>query len=159
MVSRLLAGSMLTSIKEGRTMNYSLRKKLLFLGIAMCLASFIAGVAVSSAADSKPVIGKAFVKKGTELGGVVFMNVNGAWMPAEFIFKAVKDQILYVTKKVPPLADTHNGGYILIGDGFAHDCPHHGEEIMEKATIGLPTEQVGDGIAKDGTLRVKVELF
>lgn len=140
-------------------MNYSMRKKLLFLGIAMCVASFIAGVAVSSAADSQAVIGKAFVKKGTELGGVVFKNVNGAQISGEFVFKAVKDQTLYITKKVPPLDGVHNGGYILIGDGFAHDCPHHGEEIMEKATIGLPTEQVGDGTAKDGTLRVKVELF
>lgn len=124
---------------------FSLKLAIVSLTIAaLALAGLVYEVNSTYAAEgtATAVIGKATITKGTEIGGLVTL---GPGEVTGFIFTAFEDQELYIIEKIEPKAGVHNGGYILDASGFAHDCPHHGKEVIEDATIGLPIEMVNDG--------------
>jgi hypothetical protein len=87
-----------------------------------------------------PVIGKATINKGTVL--MIDMMSGGVGT-----VKAIEDQELYILSKVPAKPGAHLGGYLLDGDGFAHNCPVHGKEVMGPSIIILPAETINDGNA------------
>jgi hypothetical protein len=113
-----------------------MRKSLLICFLILCLT---AGMCFAA----ENVIGKAHIKKGTELGGVLV--INNKILP--FVFISAKDQDVYILQSVPPMEGVHRGGYSLEGEGFLHMCPEHGVEAMpEMSTIGLPIEMIEQGI-------------
>jgi hypothetical protein len=121
-------------------------KKLISMITLLCVLSFVGvGFAVEL-----PIIGKATIKKGVMLPIVIQVT------PAEIKVgsaAAFKDQTMYITHKMKADPDgSHRGGYMLDGQGFMHDCPVHGKEIMGPSMIVLPIEEVENG-------NVTVELF
>lgn len=93
-----------------------------------------------AARSGLPVLGKATIKKGTVL--MIEMLAGGVGT-----VKAIEDQELYILSKVPAKPGVHLGGYLLDGEGFAHNCPAHGKETMPASIIVLPTEVINDGNA------------
>ena len=103
----------------------------------------------SVSATELPVIGKATIKKGAELPIIVMVTPT---RPMPGMVKAFEDQVAYVLEKTEADPGVHRGGYILDGQGFVHDCPTHGRELMGISVIILPIELVEDG-------SVEIELF
>jgi hypothetical protein len=117
-----------------------MRKNLLMLAIVLlCATSF---VVVAAAQTSSTVLGKAEIKKGTRLGGVLLPGGNKA-IPSTFI--AYEDQVMYIIQILDAKPGKHNGGYMLSGDGFIHSCPIHGKEIMGNARMALSNDAVNSG--------------
>jgi hypothetical protein len=121
------------------------RTKMMSIIVALCLLSFLGGALIANAQDTATkVIGKATIKKGTELGGAVMV---GPGMSKGFLFVAFEDTTVYLIEKVAPKeADAegpaHNGGYLAESDGFPHTCPVHGREVMGPGIIGIPNDQI-----------------
>jgi hypothetical protein len=103
------------------------RTSLIMAIVALSVLSF--GISQTLASEM-PVIGKAHVKKGTMLVMLVMMGPGMMPMTVE----AFEDQTLYIIEKVPA-DDEQSGGYIADGEGFVHNCPTHGREVLS----GLPT--------------------
>lgn len=119
------------------------------LSIVMFLIITLALPSVCLAASSTQIIGVATVKKGTQLAIIAFLSRG----PTVGSVIAFEDQKFYIKSKIK--ADEkkgHRGGYMLIGDGFVHDCPAHGKEVMGECLIILPIEAVEDGV-------VSIKLF
>ena len=144
-------------------MNKREKNILMFVVCILCALSFFGGFAINEAwgqeapaQEEEPklhkgqkVIGKAYIKKGTAFGGILFLG-EGLFIPTSFV--AFEDTEVYLFRKDPPAPGVHDGGYIADGENFPHDCPQHGREPTGPSIFGIPI-----GMVKDGT--VKVELF
>ena len=126
-------------------------KRITIAIIIACAISFTAGFSVNEGlatpAEGTKVIGKATIKAGVKLDGVV-MLVPGQM--TNFRFKSFKDQTAYILEKVEPEGDVP-GGYLIDGDGLSHDCPIHGEEPMNMSILIVLQPQVDSG---DVTIRL-----
>ena len=115
------------------------RTKLMVAIVALCVLSFAAGVCINEAlASGTKIIGKAKVKKGSVLMGLV-MTPRGL-LP--IVVEAFEDQEIYIFDKIPA-TEGNRGGYSADGEGFVHNCPEHGREVMSGAPIMIviPLEQ------------------
>lgn len=124
-------------------MNKKLSLIIFFTIVALTFSS------LALAVEEIPVIGKATIKKGTVLPVIMVTMMGGRTVG---IVKAFKGHELYILKKLPAKAGVHRGSYMLDGEGFAHDCPTHGEEVIGPSIILLPIELVETG-------EVTIELF
>lgn len=115
------------------------RTKAMSFIVALCILSFAGGFCIANAGEATKVIGKANIKKGTELGGMVIL---GQGVSTGFVFVAFEDTTLYLTEKVDPIEGEHSGGYLADASGFPHHCPTHGKEVMGAGVIGLPNDQI-----------------
>jgi hypothetical protein len=106
-------------------------------------------LAVSVSAMELPVIGKATIKKGTALPMILMVTPT---RPVPGMAIAFEDQVVYITAKMEAEPGQHRGGYVIDGQGFSHDCPAHGKEVMGMAMIVLPIEEIESG-------NVTIELF
>lgn len=92
--------------------------------IIIVLLAFIAGVLVtySWGESAQKVIGECTIKAGTELFSIY--EYPDGW----HVFGAVafKDQKVYIFKKKDKI-------YVGDGYGFSHNCPVHGEEILNRS--------------------------
>ena len=118
--------------------------------VCLVIAALACPGLVFAADKGITVIGKATVKKGTVLSVLVSGRNSGA--PLFGTAKAFEDQELYIVNKFSAKPGVHLGGYTLDGEGFAHDCPTHGEEVIGPSIILLPIELVETG-------EVTIELF
>jgi len=129
-------------------------KRIAIAIIVACAISFTAGFSINEGLadyvvvqDTK-VIGKAIIKAGVRLDGVVMVMPG---QMTEFRFKSFKEQTAYILDKVAAEGTTP-GGYILEGDGLAHDCPIHGEEPMGTSMLVVTQPRVDSG-------EVTIQLF
>jgi len=120
-----------------------MKTRLSLIVLLTIIALTFSGLAL--AVTGIPVIGKATINKGTVL---MIDMMNGS----TGMVKAIEDQELYILAKTPSKPGVHGGGYLLDGDGFAHDCPVHGKEVMGPSIIILPAEDIDAG-------RATVKLF
>lgn len=121
--------------------------------IIACALSFVVGPIISNVFAGPPqipmkVLGKATIKQGTTLAGVLMLAPNQV---TGFQFTAFKEQTMYIVEVVKP-EGKQQGGYVLDGSGFSHFCPVHGEEVMESGMIAVPQSKVDAG-------DVIIELF
>ena len=116
--------------------------------MSMVIVLFFVWINIGAAMEL-PVIGKAAIKKGTELPIVVMTG------PTDVIVgdvTAFEDQVVYLTAAVLPVEGEHRGGYTADGEGFVHDCKIHGREVMGISILIISIEQVESG-------EITIELF
>jgi len=120
-------------------------KKLISMITLLCVLSFVG----TGFAIELPIIGKATIKKGVALPIIVMESATDVSVGEAVSFE---DQVLYILNVMEPLPGQHRGGYNLDAQGFMHDCPVHGKEIIGPSIIALPIEEVENG-------NVAIKLF
>lgn len=131
-------------------MNKKLSSKLaLLFAVAMVISLLsLPGWVYAGDSDMK-VIGRAIISKGAILPAVIMLSLE-RYVRAEV--KSFEDQVIYILDKRDGPGLGGKGAYMLDGDGFAHDCPEHGRELIGPGIIILPYESVVPGTAS-------IELF
>lgn len=109
-------------------------------------------IQIANAAEPQKVIGKITIPVGTKIIGLALVNNR----PIPFVVISFDDQDLYVLARVEATTDAAGNpveaGYIVSLDGFRHNCPEHGLEIIEDAITAISDSR----IKRD---KLKLELF
>ena len=117
------------------------------LNIAL-LAIVMFALMLTSVTAADKVIGKAHIKKGTNVNVFIPVPNSGSHMPFHGVL--FKDQTFYILKKVK---DNDTFIYKVDATGLSHDCPAHGEEVFNEQIFIVFTDEAVDGD------KIKIELF
>jgi len=123
-------------------------KRIIIATIIVCAISFTVGLPINEgfSAEGIKVLGKATIKAGVQLNGVIMLSTSrfNSSRITGFRFISFKDQTMYIIEKIETEGNVISG-YILDGDGFSHACPTHGPEIMKQSMIAVPQSIIDSG--------------